>query len=72
MTNICEPGFIKQDFLDNKDSNSLGQLGASLHDSETERNDLRGEQEMDDSVVVILLAKTQKVIRVFGNRNKQG
>ena len=27
---------------------------------------------MDDSVVVILLAKTQKVIRIFGNHNKEG
>ena len=27
---------------------------------------------MDDSVVVILMAKTKKVIRVFGNRNEEG
>jgi len=33
MADIGEAGLVKEDFLDNKDGNSFGELGACLHDT---------------------------------------
>lgn len=47
-TDIVETVIVEQYLLDDENSNSLRQLGPSLHDSETQRNDLGREKEVDD------------------------
>lgn len=39
---------VKQDLLHNEDGDSLTELRARLHDAQTERDDLGGQQEVDD------------------------
>ena len=55
MANVRQTGFVQQDLLDDEDRNSLGQLRAGLHDSQTEWDYLRREKEMDHGRVVVLL-----------------
>lgn len=45
--NVVETMVIEKDLLDNEDSHSLAELGASLHDSETERDDLCSQKKVD-------------------------
>lgn len=45
---------VKKDLLHDEDSNGLTELGARLHDAQTERNDLGGQQEVDDLGRVVL------------------
>lgn len=45
---------VKKDLLHNEDGDGLAELRARLHDAQTERNDLGGQQEVDDLGGVIL------------------
>ena len=45
--NVVETMVIKKNLLDNEDGHSLAELRASLHDSETEWNDLCSQKEVD-------------------------
>ena len=46
--NIVQPMVVKKDLLHNEYSYGLAELGAGLHDSEAERDDFGGEEEVDD------------------------
>jgi hypothetical protein len=55
MTDIRQSRFIEKDFLNDEDGNGFGEFGACFHDAEAERDDLGGEEEVNDGVIVILL-----------------
>jgi hypothetical protein len=46
--NIVQPMIIEKDLLDDEYSHGLAELGAGLHDSEAERDNFGGEEEVDD------------------------
>lgn len=48
LANILKSHIVKQDLLDNKDCDRLAELGTRFHDTETERDDLGGKEEVDD------------------------
>lgn len=45
---------VKKDLLHDEDGDGLAELRARLHDAQTERNDLGGQQEVDDLGRVVL------------------
>lgn len=51
---IFQSFFIIKNLLDNESGNSLGQLSSSVHDPETQRNDLSVKQEVDHVRVIPL------------------
>ena len=51
---IVESLVIEEDLLDDKDSNSLAELRACLHDAKAQRDDLSSEQEVDNLSRIIL------------------
>jgi len=51
---IIQPMVIKKDLLYNEYSDCLAELGPSLHDAKTERNDLGGKKEVDHIGRIIL------------------
>ena len=55
VTDVGEPGLVKEYLLHDEDRDRLGKFRASLHDAETERDDLGRKEEVYDRVVVILL-----------------
>jgi hypothetical protein len=55
MAYVGEAGLVEEDLLDDEDGDGLGELGACLHDAQAKGNDLGGEEEVNDSVIVILL-----------------
>jgi hypothetical protein len=55
MANVGETGLVEENLLNDEDGNGLGKFRASFHDAKAEGYDLRGQQEMDYGVVVILL-----------------
>ena len=58
LADVRQANVVKQDLLHNEDRDGLAELGAGLHDTKTERNDLRGEEEVDDLGRVILDKRT--------------
>lgn len=52
MTNIIQAHLIEQDFLNNKNGDCLGELGAMLHDSQTQRNNFGSKEEVDHLHIV--------------------
>lgn len=52
--NVVEAIVIKQNLLHNEDGDSLAKFRASLHDSQAERDNLGGEEEVDDFRGVVL------------------
>lgn len=57
-TNICEANIVEEDFLYNEDGHGLAEFRPGLHDPEAERNDLRGQEEIDHIGRVILHQST--------------
>lgn len=55
LTDVGQTHFVEQNLLDDKDGDCLGELGTCLHDTEAQWDDLRGEKEIDNIGVVILL-----------------
>ena len=55
VADVREAGLVEEDLLHDEDRDGLGELGAGLHDSQAERDDLCRQQEVDDQVVVVLL-----------------
>jgi hypothetical protein len=55
VTDVGEPGFVKEDLLHNEDRDRLGKFRARFHDAEAEGDDLGRKEEVYDRVVVILL-----------------
>lgn len=53
-TNIVESMVVKQDLLNNEDGHGFAQLRTSFHNPQTQRNDLRCEQEVDDIRGIVL------------------
>lgn len=51
---VVEAIVIKQNLLHNEDGHSLAKFGASLHDSQAERDNLGCEEEVDDFRRVVL------------------
>ena len=56
---VREARLVEEDLLHNEDRDCLGELGSSLHDTQAKGDDFRREQEMNDRVIVILLARSQ-------------
>ena len=54
LADVLQSHVVEQDLLDDEDSNGLAELRSSLHDTEAERNDLGGEEEVDDFCRVVL------------------
>lgn len=54
LADVLQSHVIEQDLLNDEDSNSLAEFRSSLHDTEAERDDLCGEEEVDDFCRVIL------------------
>jgi hypothetical protein len=63
LTDVLQAHVVKQNLLDNEDGNSFAELRASLHDTEAKRDDLRGEEEVDDLGRVILNQSTNDTER---------
>jgi hypothetical protein len=55
VTDIRQACLVQKDLLNDEDRNRLGELRAGLHNSQTERDYLRREKEVDHSRVVVLL-----------------
>lgn len=55
MADVCEACFVEEDLLDDEDRHRFGEFRASFHDAKAEGYDFRGEKEVDDGIVVILL-----------------
>ena len=54
LTDVVEPSLVQQDLLEDEGGHSLAQLGAALHDPQTQWDDLRGEEEVDHLLLVRL------------------
>ena len=54
MTDVVEASLIQQYLLEDEGGHRLAQLRPRLHDSQTERNDLCGQQEVDDLLFIRL------------------
>jgi len=54
LADILQAHIIQQDLLHDKDGHRLAQLGTGLHDTQAQRDDLGGEQEVDDLRAVVL------------------
>jgi hypothetical protein len=59
VADISQSCLVEQNLLDNKYGNSLGEFRSRLHDAQAEGNNLRGEKEMNDCVVIVLLYKDE-------------
>lgn len=53
-TDVVEPVVVQQYLLNDENSNGLGQLGACLHDSQAQRNDLGGQEKVDNLGRIVL------------------
>ena len=54
LTDVIQSSLVQQDLLQDEGGHSLAQLRAALHDPQTERDDLRGEEEVDHLLLVRL------------------
>ena len=52
LTDVIQTSLVQQDLLQDEGGHSLAQLGAALHDPQTQRDDLRGQQEVDHLLLV--------------------
>ena len=68
VANVRQPGLVQEDLLNDEDGDSLGQFGTSLHDAQAQGNDFRGQEEVDDGSVVVLLNSSGS-IRAVGAAN---
>lgn len=48
LANIGQPDVIQENLLHNENRHGLAKLGTSLHNTKTKRDDLSGQQEVDD------------------------
>jgi len=53
LANILQTHVVEQNLLDDEDSNRLAEFRAGLHDTQTERDDFGGEEEVDDFAAVV-------------------
>ena len=63
LADVLQSHVIEQDLLNDEDSNGLAEFRSSLHDTEAERDDFRGEEEVDDLCGVILDQSTDDTKR---------
>jgi hypothetical protein len=54
LADVCQSDIVEEYLLHDKNGDGLGELGAGFHDSEAERDNLGGEEEVDDFTRVIL------------------
>ena len=54
LADVRQTNIVEQDLLDDKDRDGLAELGAGLHDTKTERDDLGCQKEVDDLGGVVL------------------
>ena len=54
LADVLKTHVVKQNLLDDEDSNSLAEFRTSLHDAQAKRNDLSGEKEVNNLRRVIL------------------
>jgi hypothetical protein len=53
LANICQSHVVEEYLLHDEDGDGLGELGAGLHDSKAEWDNLGGKEEVDDFARVI-------------------
>ena len=68
VADVRQAGLVQEDLLDNEDGDRLRELRACLHDAQTQWDDLRGQEEVDDGSVVVLLNSSGS-IRAVGAAN---
>lgn len=51
---IIKTMIVEEDLLDNENGHRLAQLGARLHDAQTQRNDLRRQKKINDIGRIVL------------------
>ena len=54
LADVVEAGLVQEDLLEDEGGHGLAQLGAALHDPQAERDDLRGQEEVDHLLFVRL------------------
>jgi len=54
LTNVVEASFVEQNFLENKCCHCFAQLRPALHDAQAEGDDLSGEEEVDNLLLIRL------------------
>lgn len=72
VTYICETDLVEQNFLHDENRDRLRQLGAVLHDPQTERNDLCREEKVDDLSIIGLVDRLTPRGLDEGTDNSQG
>ena len=55
VADVGQPSLVQKDFLDDENRNGFGQFRARLHDAQAQGNNFRGQEEVNDRGVVILL-----------------
>ena len=55
VADVRQTSLVEENLLDDEDGDSLGELRARFHDAQAERDDLRGQEEVNDGIVVVLL-----------------
>ena len=71
LANVRQSGLVEQDFLNNEDGDGLGELGARLHDAQAEGYDLGRQEEVYDSVVVVLLKLKPVITRPIAEHTER-
>ena len=54
LADVLQSKVVQKNLLHNKNGNSLAQLAAGLHDAKAKRNNLGGQEEVDDLAAVVL------------------
>ena len=54
LTDVLEAHVVEKDFLDDEDRDRLAEFRPGLHNTETERDDLGGQEEVNDFGAVVL------------------
>lgn len=54
LADVLQTHVVQENLLYNEDGDGLAELGTGLHDTEAQRDDLSGEEEVDDLGAVVL------------------
>lgn len=54
LTDVLKAKIVEEDLLNDENGHGLAQFAASLHDTETKRDDFGGEEKVDDFAAIVL------------------
>lgn len=60
VADIRQASLVQQDLLNDEDGDGFREFRPCLHDAEAKGYNFRGEKEVDDGVVVVLLVKNER------------